>query len=154
MFANTLKKLRKAKGLTQRQLADILFIDCSSVTKWETGKANPDFEKQKKLADFFNVSIDYLVGRTDMDSTAPHQSTENTLPPSEQELLNKYRSLDDSGKTKADEYLSDLAKLQVTFIYYTHLWDLSTLFLLIGTIWHIKEFNLCHCRQYVHLGRH
>ena len=63
MFARTLKRLRKGHGLTQQQLADKLFVDCSSVTKWETGKANPDFEKQQKLADFFNVSIDYLFGR-------------------------------------------------------------------------------------------
>ena len=63
MFGETLKKLRKEKKLTQRQLAEMLFVDCSSVTKWETGKANPDFEKQQQLAEIFNVSIDNLLGR-------------------------------------------------------------------------------------------
>ncbi len=62
MFAKRLKELRKLRGLTQRQLADILFVDCSTVTKWETGKAYPDFEKQQKLVSILNVSLDYLMG--------------------------------------------------------------------------------------------
>ena len=59
-----IKELRKQKKLTQKQLADKINVDCSAVTKWETGKANPDFEKQQFLADFFGVSVDYLLGRT------------------------------------------------------------------------------------------
>lgn len=66
MFPDVLKKLRKENQLTQRQLADMLYVDCSAVTKWETGKANPDFEKQQKLAKIFNVSIDYLLGRSNI----------------------------------------------------------------------------------------
>ena len=66
MFAQRIRELRKSKGMTQRQLADLLYIDCSTVTKWETGKANPDFDKQQKLATIFNVSIDYLIGREDV----------------------------------------------------------------------------------------
>ena len=65
MFAQRIKELRKERKMTQRQLADILFVDCSSVTKWETGKSNPDFKKQQELANFFNVSIDYLLGNSD-----------------------------------------------------------------------------------------
>lgn len=64
MFGETLRKLRKEKKLTQKQLAEMLFVDCSSVTKWETGKSNPDFEKQQQLAEIFNVSIDTLLGRS------------------------------------------------------------------------------------------
>ncbi|MBQ4145303.1 MAG: helix-turn-helix domain-containing protein [Clostridia bacterium] len=63
MFSKRIKELRKTKKMTQRQLADLLFVDCSTVTKWETGKANPDFDKQQKLAEIFNVSMDYLLGR-------------------------------------------------------------------------------------------
>lgn len=59
-----IKELRKQMKLTQKQLADRINVDCSAVTKWETGKANPDFEKQQFLADFFGVSVDYLLGRT------------------------------------------------------------------------------------------
>lgn len=65
MFQDNLRRLRKEKGLTQRQLADKLFVDCSTITKYETGKAVPDYTKQQKLADFFNVSLDFLMGRID-----------------------------------------------------------------------------------------
>ncbi len=75
MFAKTLRELRKSKGLTQRQLADMLFIDCSSVTKWETKKAYPDFEKQKKLAEIFGVSLDYLMGHSSSSDPLPAPQT-------------------------------------------------------------------------------
>ena len=64
MISSRIKELRKQKKLTQKQLAEKINVDCSAVTKWETGKANPDFEKQQFLADFFGVSVDYLLGRT------------------------------------------------------------------------------------------
>ena len=60
--------------MTQRQIADIVFVDCSSVTKWETGKAYPDYDKQNKLATFFNVSVDYLMGRTNESAPATTNS--------------------------------------------------------------------------------
>ena len=88
MFAETLKALRKEKGMTQRQLAEKLFIDCSSVTKWETGKANPDFEKQQKLAELFNVSIDFLLGRTDT-SDLLYITAKNKV------LLDEFKELDE-----------------------------------------------------------
>ena len=56
MFSKRIKELRKTKKMTQRQLADLLFVDCSTVTKWETGKANPDFDKQQKLAEIFQYN--------------------------------------------------------------------------------------------------
>jgi transcriptional regulator with XRE-family HTH domain len=56
-------ELRKAKGLTQKQLADLLGLDQATVSNWERGKVMPDSVNQKKLADFFNVSLDYLLGR-------------------------------------------------------------------------------------------
>lgn len=61
MFSLRLKELRKKNNMTQKQLADKLYVDCSSVTKWETNKAFPDFNNQKKLASIFNVSLDYLL---------------------------------------------------------------------------------------------
>ncbi len=76
MIGSRIKELRKIKKLTQKQLAKKINVDCSTVTKWETGKANPDFEKQLFLADFFNVSVDYLLGRTEKNTI----SIENDTP--------------------------------------------------------------------------
>ena len=60
---NIFKDLRKAKQLTQKELADIFNVDQTTVSKWEVGKALPDYGTLQKLADFYNVSIDYLLGR-------------------------------------------------------------------------------------------
>lgn len=63
MISKRIKELRKKANMTQRDLAQKLYVDCSSVTKWETGKALPDPKKLQMLADFFDCSLDYLLGR-------------------------------------------------------------------------------------------
>ena len=60
---NRLRELRKEKGLTQVELAKLLNVSDRSVGFYETGERDPDTETLKLLADFFNVSIDYLLCR-------------------------------------------------------------------------------------------
>ena len=55
-------QLRKAKGISQEQLAEILNTTRQAVSKWERGDCYPDIDRLKDLAVFFNVSIDYLLG--------------------------------------------------------------------------------------------
>lgn len=62
---NRIAELRIAKGLTQAQLAEIFGWSQQSVQTWETGSRNPPLEKLLQLADYFAVSIDFLLGRTD-----------------------------------------------------------------------------------------
>ena len=64
-FAKRLKDLRKEKELSQAELAKALFIDQSSVTKYETCKATPSVEMLIKFAEYFKVSTDYLLGLED-----------------------------------------------------------------------------------------
>ncbi|AKL94981.1 putative phage repressor [Clostridium aceticum] len=61
-----LKKLRQEKDLTQRELAKLLSLSPSTVAMYETGQRKPDSDTLKVLADFFNVTIDYLLGRSDI----------------------------------------------------------------------------------------
>lgn len=68
MFSQRLKELRKQHHLTQKQLADILYVDQTAISYWENGKTNPDFEKQQKLAEIFHVSINYLFGENEETS--------------------------------------------------------------------------------------
>ena len=63
-FANVLKLLRLEKSLSQQELADRLGISKSSISMYERGERNPDFETLELIADFFNVDVDYLLGRT------------------------------------------------------------------------------------------
>lgn len=63
MFAETLKQLRKDRNLTQIQLAEYFGYSHVAVVKWENGTREPDFATLIKLADYFEVTTDYLLGR-------------------------------------------------------------------------------------------
>lgn len=65
MFAERLRFLRKKKKLSQVVLAERLGVANGTVAMWELGKREPDMKMCSRIADFFGVSIDYLVGRTD-----------------------------------------------------------------------------------------
>ena len=65
-FGERLKMLRKSKKITQQQLADLLFVNKSSISRYESNSQLPESSQLQKLADYFDVSLDYLVGRTDI----------------------------------------------------------------------------------------
>ena len=65
MFSDRLRALRKAHDLTQVQFAKEFLVASGTIAMWETGKREPDFSTMQRLADFFDVSVDYLLGRTD-----------------------------------------------------------------------------------------
>lgn len=62
MFGQNLKRLRERRGFRQIDVAAGTGIDRRQISKWETGKLEPDIRSLCLLADFFGVSIDYLVG--------------------------------------------------------------------------------------------
>ena len=62
-FSAKLKELRKEKGYTQEQMANILEIGQSAYAKWENDRTEPSFENLIKLADLLEVSLDWLFGR-------------------------------------------------------------------------------------------
>jgi repressor LexA len=61
---NNFKIAREMKGFTQQQVAEALGVDRSTYTKYEIGNIQPDNEKLLQLASIFEVSIDYLLGKT------------------------------------------------------------------------------------------
>ena len=66
MFIERLKKLRKKEKLTQKDIATFLNISQPAYQQFESGKKKMNLETMEKLADYFNVSIDYLLGKTDI----------------------------------------------------------------------------------------
>lgn len=62
-----LRELRKNAGLTQQQLAEKLFVNRNTYQNYEAGTTQPDFATLRKIAEFFNVTIDYLIGKSESD---------------------------------------------------------------------------------------
>lgn len=86
MFAERLKQLRKSKGLTQVQFATEFNISAGTIAMWETNKRIPDTTMLMRIADYFGVSVDYLLG----NNTA---SANNTVSVGQFQLDNVYFSL-------------------------------------------------------------
>ena len=63
-FDKILKLLRTEKAMSQQDLADALGISKSAINMYERGQRQPNFETLESIADYFNVDIDYLLGRT------------------------------------------------------------------------------------------
>ncbi len=66
MFSTRLKELRKTQKLTQTDLANIMNLSHGAVAMWETDKRQPDNATLGRLADYFGVSVDYLLGREEI----------------------------------------------------------------------------------------
>lgn len=75
---NRIKLLRTSRDMKQSELAKDLGIGASTLSYWERGDFQPDNDSLIKLADYFNVTIDYLLSRTD-DPTPP--SAARSAPP-------------------------------------------------------------------------
>lgn len=60
-LADRIQSLRKAKGISQEQLADQIGVSRQSVSKWESEQSTPDLDKIILLSDFFDVTTDYLL---------------------------------------------------------------------------------------------
>ena len=67
---------RKKAGMSQIDLADVMGVSRQSVSKWETGEANPEITKLKQLADALNVSVDWLLSEEDTEENASRERTE------------------------------------------------------------------------------
>jgi len=64
MLAERLKSLRKEKNITQKKLSDEINVSASTIGLYEQGRRTPDNETLTKIADYFEVTTDYLLGRT------------------------------------------------------------------------------------------
>lgn len=99
-----LRELREQKNLSQQRLAIDLSISQAAISKYEKKLAEPDIGMLKKMADYFCVSIDYLVGRTNINTYYADN------PPSIQEYqtLYIYRRLSNQQKEKAIAYMQGM----------------------------------------------
>ena len=75
-LAENLKRLRSQRGITQKKLADYLHCSLGTVSNYENGVHEPDYETLSLIADFYGVSLDYLIGKSDRQY---HESVQNRL---------------------------------------------------------------------------
>ncbi len=92
MFENRLQKVREAKGLTVRQTADALNLPYTTYNNYEKNSREPSGALLCSIADFFEVSVDYLLGRT---AESPRQEV---IPKEMSALAKQWAALDAHGK--------------------------------------------------------
>lgn len=109
-----IKQLREQSKLSQQELADKLNVTKQAISQYERGIRKPDYETILSLCDLFNVSSDYLLGKTNMTlrmvTEEDLEKLSCQLTPSEQTLLTGFRKLNTTGQEKAIDYVEDLTE--------------------------------------------
>lgn len=107
-FSDKFKELRKSRNLSQQQLADYLHTSKSSVNMYERGEREPGLEMLEAIADYFNVDMDYLLGKAEIANKALFNKPPLKLPNAdEQELLTIYRNVNQEGQ----DYIMQTARM-------------------------------------------
>lgn len=105
-YGNRIAELREQKGWTQEELATTIGISRAALSHYEKNRRKPDFETLTQLADLFQVSIDYLIGRTNQSQhpidPEVQQFTEQ-LELSDAEILEKFSLMIDGLKLTDEE---------------------------------------------------
>lgn len=104
-FSDKFKELRKSRNLSQQQLADYLHTSKSSVNMYERGEREPGLEMLEAIADYFNVDMDYLMGKAEIANQA--LSSVPFPNANEQELLTIYRNVNEDGQ----DYIMQTARM-------------------------------------------
>ena len=79
--SDRIKQLRKKKGISQSELAELIGVKNNTVSTWERGTRKPDFEALHLLSDYFEVSFEYILGSSDKEEARvkPTQDELNEL---------------------------------------------------------------------------
>lgn len=102
---NRIKELRLEKGLSQKDLAKFLQVNQTAVGKYERGDLEPNIQTLLKLSNYFECSIDYLVGRSDDFGNVNVLSPAPSLSKDEQEILDQYRGMSLTDKMHVQAYV-------------------------------------------------
>lgn len=98
-FNKRLVDLREEKNLKQKELADVIGLQSSAISKYEKGATQPNLGTLIQLAEYFSVTVDYLLGV----SSIKNPYSEDKFTPKEAEIIAKYRKLTPENKIRIDE---------------------------------------------------
>lgn len=104
-MVKNLRVLRESKGYTQQQLADLVGVSQKSIQKYETTKYEPDIKTLMRLADVFEVSVDYLVGHQPLGEDPRFPITNNEFL-----FIEQFRGFDAKTKAFVRQLFDKLAK--------------------------------------------
>ena len=110
-FKDILKALREERGLSQKNIAQACNVSPTCICQLETGVRNPTGSTLVLLANFFQCSIDYLLGREDDFGNITVQETATQLNAEEMELVRIFRNLPNDLKHRATTYMKSLLAL-------------------------------------------
>ena len=91
---NRIRDLRLSRGLKQAELAVVVGVNQSAIGKYEREELEPSISTMKKLSNFFECSIDYLLGNSDDFGVISFENVAQELTTEERELLATFRKLD------------------------------------------------------------
>ncbi|KAF5046333.1 Helix-turn-helix domain protein [anaerobic digester metagenome] len=97
-------KLMKEKGVTMYRVSKDTKIAQATLIDWKNGKTHPKYDKMQKIAEYFNVPVDYLLTGEEKENP-PAASSEGKYP-------EKYNLLNETNKAIVDRLIADLAKSQ------------------------------------------
>lgn len=110
-LAKRIKQLREEKQLTQEQFGKIFGIVKSTVSLYESGKSTPDDELKKRIAEYFNVSLDYLMGVSDIRN--PYKEEDKKLSKMDKFLLDLKKKAIERGIEFDENSADDLLDLYI-----------------------------------------
>lgn len=93
-----LRELRENKGLTLEQVAEALGLRNQYISNYELGKRRPDYDTLAKLADFYGVTVDYLLGREQKKAPTPEGERDITFDDFTYAMQNESKDLTDMDK--------------------------------------------------------
>lgn len=133
MFGERLKELRENKGLKQSELASILGIGRTTLSNYELDVRQPDFDTLEKIAEYFGVRIDYLMGRTDLKTmdeyifTTDMNHMEEVLKKVNPETRKQLSGIFDNIYLVLNAHVSDndITLLEILHKMYTEIWKLD-----------------------------
>lgn len=118
MFGNRIRELREQYEINQQDLARYLKVAKSTLSQYETGSRVPNDDIKKAIAKKFNVSVDYLLGLTDIPYTIDDyiarqkktgtQPTDDNYSADERKIIDMYRQLSEKDKGKIEGRLEEM----------------------------------------------
>ena len=107
-FKRVFKELRIKNGYTQDSLADTLGLSRSTISMYENGNREPDFETLEKIADLFNVDMDFLLGRSRKTTVISSEEKSDDFARAEQLIARNGKNMSKEQKLRLIQLLSEI----------------------------------------------